>query len=211
MIQCDYWIDDQAFIVERGKRLFKLEHFSLKGMHNLQNLLLVIAAARKVGLSGEKIKDSLSNYKQLPHRMETIYKNNDLEIINDSKATNFDSSIAGIDSIEGQIIIISGGRLKGNEYSEWVQVLKQKVKCVFLFGESSKVLKMALINEGFKKDIFEFSELKELLNFVFHYLQTNKVGTLLFSPSCSSFDQFKNYEERGDHFKKLVSEKLKDN
>jgi len=210
-IKCDYWIDDQAYIVERGKRLFKLEHFSLKGMHNLQNLLLVIAAARKVGLSGKKIKDSLSNYKQLPHRMETIYKNNDLEIINDSKATNFDSSIAGIRSIEGQIIIIAGGRLKGNEYSEWIKVLKKKVKCVFLFGESSKVLKMALINEGFKKNIFEFSELKELLNFVFNYLQNNKVGTLLFSPSCSSFDQFKNYEERGDYFKKLISEKLKVN
>ena len=211
-IQCDYWIDDQAFIIERGKRLFKLEHFSLKGMHNLQNLLLVIAAARKVGLSGKKIKDSLSNYKQLPHRMETIYRNNDLEIINDSKATNFDSSIAGIDSIEGQIIIISGGRLKSNEYSEWIKVLKKKVKCVFLFGESSKALKIALIKGGFKKDIFEFSELKELLNFVFHYLQNNsRVGTLLFSPSCSSFDQFKNYEERGDHFKKLIREKLKVN
>lgn len=210
-IHCDYWIDEQAYIVERGKKLFKLEHFSLKGMHNLQNLLLVIAAARKVGLSGKKIKDSLSNYKQLPHRMETIYKNNDLEIINDSKATNFDSSIAGISSIEGQIIIIAGGRLKGNEYSEWIKVLKKKVKCVFLFGESSKVLKMALINEGFKKNIFEFSELKELLNFVFHYLQNNRVGTLLFSPSCSSFDQFKNYEERGDYFKKLISEKLKVN
>ncbi len=206
--QCDYWIDDKAYIVERGRRLFKLEHFSLRGRHNLQNLLLVVAAARKVGLSGKKIKDSLSNYKQLPHRMETIYKNNNLEIINDSKATNFDSSIAGIDSIEGQIIIISGGRLKGNEYSEWIKVLKKKVKCVFLFGESSKVLKMALINEGFKKDIFEFSELEELLNFVFHYLQNNSVGTLLFSPSCSSFDQFRNYEERGDHFKKLIREKL---
>ena len=105
-------------------------------MHNLQNLLLVIAAARKFGLSGKKIIDSLSNYKQLPHRMETIYKNNDLEIINDSKATNFDSSIAGISSIEGQIIIIAGGRLKGYEYSEWIKVLKKKVKCVLLFGES---------------------------------------------------------------------------
>ncbi|MCR8538929.1 MAG: UDP-N-acetylmuramoyl-L-alanine--D-glutamate ligase [Prochlorococcus marinus CUG1439] len=211
LIQCDYWVDDNAFIVEKGKRLFKLEHFPLKGMHNLQNLLLVIAAARKVGLSGKKIKYSLSNYRQLPHRMETIYKNNDLEIINDSKATNFDSSIAGIDSIEGQIILISGGRLKGNKYTEWIKVLKKKVKCIFLFGESSKVLKMALINEGFKKDIFEFPELKELLTFVFQYLQNNKGGTLLFSPSCSSFDQFKNYEERGDHFKKLISEKLKIN
>ena len=143
--------------------------------------------------------------------METIYKNNDLEIINDSKATNFDSSIAGINSIEGQIIIISGGRLKGNKYGEWIKVLKKKVKCVFLFGESSKSLKIALIKGGFKKDIFEFSELKELLNFVFNYLKNNSGGTLLFSPSCSSFDQFKNYEERGDHFKKLINKKLKVN
>ena len=59
-----------------------------------------------------------------------------------------------------------------------------------------------------KKNIFEFSELEELLNFVFHYLQNNSAGTLLFSPSCSSFDQFKKYEERGDDFKKLISEKL---
>tara|TARA_Y100001970_G_scaffold72954_1_gene92546 strand:+ start:1086 stop:2492 length:1407 start_codon:yes stop_codon:yes gene_type:complete len=209
--KCDYWIDNQKFIVEQGKRLFKLKHFSLKGMHNLQNLLLAVAAARKVGLSGKRIKDSLYNYIQLPHRMETIYKKNDLEIINDSKATNFDSSIAGINSIEGELIIISGGRLKGNEYSEWIKVLKKKVKSVFLFGESSKVLKTALINQGFKKDIFEFSDLKELLTFVFYYLQNNKVGTLLFSPSCSSFDQFKNYEERGDYFKKLINEKLKMN
>ena len=209
--KCDYWIDDRAFIVERGKKLFKLKNFSLKGMHNLQNLLLAIAAARKIGLSGKKIKDSLSSYKQLPHRMETIYKKNNLEIINDSKATNFDSSIAGINSVEGELIIISGGRLKGNEYSKWIRVLNEKVKTVFLYGESSTVLKKALINKGFKKDIFEFSNLKELLTFVFHYLQNHKVGTLLFSPSCSSFDQFKNYEERGDFFKKLIKEKLKVN
>ena len=73
IIQCDYWIDDHEFVVERGERLFKIEHFSLKGIHNLQNLLLVIAAARKVGLSGKKIKDSLSNYKQLPHRLSLIH------------------------------------------------------------------------------------------------------------------------------------------
>ena len=88
---------------------------------------------------------------------------------------------------------------------------KEKSQMCFSFGESSKVLKMVLINEGFKKNIFEFSELKELLNFVFHYLKNNRVGTLLFSPSSSSFDQFKNYEERGDYFKKLITEKLKVN
>ena len=206
--KCDYCIDDQEFILERNERLFKLDNFILKGNHNFQNLLLAIAAARKIGLSANNIKDSLSSYKQLPHRLETIYKKNDLEIINDSKATNFDSSIAGIKAIKGELIIISGGRIKGSKYSEWIQVLNTKAKTVFLFGESSKILKKGLIDGGFKKDIFEFPDLKELINFIFPYLKKNKVNTLLFSPACSSFDQFSNYEERGDIFKRLIKEKF---
>ena len=206
--KCDYWIDDQKFIFEKNEILFKLDNFVLKGNHNLQNLLLVIAAARKIGLSSKKIKDSLSSYQQLPHRLETIYVNNNLEIINDSKATNFDSSIAGINAIQGELIIISGGRLKGNKYSEWIQVLNKKAKIVFLFGESSKVLKKALINGGFKKDIYEFPDLSEVIKHVLPYLQKNKINRLLFSPSCSSFDQFRNYEERGDFFKKLIKQKF---
>ena len=72
--KCDYCIDDQEFILERNERLFKLDNFILKGNHNFQNLLLAIAAARKIGLSAKNIKNSLSSYKQLPHRLETIYK-----------------------------------------------------------------------------------------------------------------------------------------
>ena len=206
--KCDYCIDDQEYILERNERLFKLNDFILKGNHNFQNLLLAIAAARKIGLSAKNIKDSLSSYKQLPHRLETIYKQNDLEIINDSKSTNFDSSIAGIKSINGELIIISGGRLKGHQYSEWIKVLNTKAKTVFLFGESSKILKKGLIDGGFTKDIFEFPDLTELINFIFPYLKKNKVNTLLFSPGCSSFDQFSNYEERGDVFKRLIKEKF---
>jgi len=206
--KCDYCIDDQEFILERNERLFKLDNFILKGNHNFQNLLLAIAAARKIGLSAKNIKNSLSSYKQLPHRLETIYKKNDLEIINDSKSTNFDSSIAGIKAINGELIIIAGGRIKGSKFSEWIQVLKTKAKTVFLFGESSKILKKALIDGGFKKDIFEFPDLKELINFIFPYFQKNKVNTILFSPACSSFDQFSNYEERGDVFKRLIKEKF---
>jgi len=206
--KCDYCIDDQEYILERNERLFKLDNFILKGNHNFQNLLLAIAAARKIGLSAKNIKDSLSSYKQLPHRLETIYKQNDLEIINDSKSTNFDSSIAGIKSINGELIIISGGRLKGHQYSEWIKVLNTKAKTVFLFGESSKILKKGLIDGGFTKDIFEFPDLKELINFIFPYFKKNKVNTILFSPACSSFDQFSNYEERGDFFKRLIKEKF---
>ena len=186
-------------------------YFFLKGSHNIENLLLAIAAARKIGLSSRNIKASLSSYKQLPHRLETIYKKDKLEIINDSKATNFDSSIAGINAIDGEIIIISGGRMKSDKYGEWIKVLNKKAKTIFLFGESSKVLKQALIDGGFKKNIFEFPDLKELINNILPYLKNNNIDKVLFSPSCSSFDQFRNYEERGDFFKRLINEKLRDN
>ena len=122
-----------------------LKNFKLKGKHNTQNLLLAIAAARKIGLSPESIKNALLNYEQLPHRMETIFQHDELEIINDSKATNFDSSVAGINAIKGSPIIISGGRLKNGDSIEWVKIINKRAKAVFLFGESSQTLKKLII------------------------------------------------------------------
>ncbi|ABM72736.1 UDP-N-acetylmuramoylalanine--D-glutamate ligase [Prochlorococcus marinus str. MIT 9515] len=205
---CDYWINNEDFIVERQENLLSLKNFKLKGNHNTQNLLLAIAAARKIGLSPEKIKNALLSYEQLPHRMETIYQSNKLEIINDSKATNFDSSTAGIKAIKGAPIIISGGKLKSGSYIEWVNIINKKAKAVFLFGESSQTLKKLILEGGFKKDIFIFNDLSEVINYVYSYIENNQIETLLFSPSCSSFDQFRNYEERGDIFKKLIHEKF---
>ena len=205
---CDYWINNENFIVERREKLLSLKNFKLKGNHNVQNLLLAVAAARKIGLSSEKIKNALLSYEQLPHRMETIYKRNELEIINDSKATNFDSSIAGIKAIKGNPIIISGGRLKSGNSNEWVKIINKKAKAVFLFGESSKTLKKLILNGGFNKDILTFNNLSEVINYAYSYIEDNHTETLLFSPSCSSFDQFRDYEKRGDFFKKLINEKF---
>ncbi len=205
---CDYWINDENFIIERRKKLFNLNNYKLKGNHNAQNLLLAVAAARKIGLSPEEIKDSLSSYKQLPHRLETIHQNNKIEIINDSKATNFDSSIAGINAIEGNHIIISGGRLKSGNANEWVKTINKKAQAVFLFGESSQTLKKLLLDGGFKRDLLVFNDLSEVIDYSYFYLKNNQTKTLLFSPSCSSFDQFRDYEERGDIFRELIHKKF---
>ena len=205
---CDYWINNERYIVERKEKLFSLKNFKLKGNHNAQNLLLAVAAARKIGLSPEAIKDSLISYRQLPHRLETIYEYKNLEIINDSKATNFDASIAGINAIKGDPVIISGGRLKNGNPNEWVKTINKRAKAVFLFGESSQTLKKLIIHGGFKRDILTFSDLSEVVEYSYSYLEKNKPETLLFSPSCSSFDQFRDYEERGDIFKTLIHEKF---
>ena len=206
--QCDYWINNENFIVERREKLLSLKNFKLKGNHNAQNLLLAVAAARKIGLSPERIKNALLNYEQLPHRMETIYHHNELEIINDSKATNFDSSLAGINAIKGAPIIISGGRYKNGDSKEWIKIINKKAKAVFLFGESSQTLKKLILEGGFKNDILTFKDLSEVINYAYSYIENNQTETLLFSPSCSSFDQFRDYAQRGDIFKKLIYEKF---
>tara|TARA_B100000941_G_scaffold51593_1_gene32949 strand:- start:85 stop:1506 length:1422 start_codon:yes stop_codon:yes gene_type:complete len=208
---CDYWINNENYIIERKEKLFSLHSFKLKGNHNIQNLLLATAAARKIGLSAEKIQNALYSYKQLPHRLETIYESNNLEIINDSKATNFNSSIEGIKAIEGDPIIIAGGRLKSGDPTEWVKTINKKAKAIFLFGESSQILKKLLLDGGFKKNIFTLNDLSEVINYVYSYLGNNKNETLLFSPSCSSFDQFRDYEQRGEVFKKLINKKFNGN
>ena len=203
--ECSYWIDNHGFIVEKGIKLFNLEIYKLRGQHNIQNLLLSVAAARKIGLTSEQIKKGLFSYKQLPHRLETIYKKNNIEIINDSKATNFESTVASINSINNSIILICGGRIKRGNYKVWVETIIKKIDIVYLYGESSELLKNYLIEGGFSKKIYLFNYLKKVVEVVIKCAKEEKKEVILFSPSCSSFDQFKNYEERGNLFKILVS------
>ena len=205
---CDFWLDEKGYIVEKGIALFHSDALKLKGQHNILNLLLATAAARKIGLTEKKIKNSLKTYKQLPHRLETIYSAKNLEVINDSKATNFDSSFSGINSLDkGQIIII-GGRMKKGDSKLWSGIILEKCKGVFLYGESSTQLKRILLKAGFMEDIFIHNELKDLVPLAIKYLKIRKLKILLFSPACSSFDQFKDYEARGDYFKLLVKQYL---
>ena len=205
---CDFWLDEKGYIVEKGIALFHSDALKLKGKHNILNLLLATAAARKIGLTGENIKNSLKTFNQLPHRLETIHKAKSLEVINDSKATNFDSSFSGIKSLDNGQIIIIGGRIKEGDSKLWSSIILEKCKGVFLYGESSKELKKILLKAGFMEDIFIHNELKELFPIAIKYLKKKKLKILLFSPACSSFDQFKDYEERGNYFKLLVEKYL---
>ena len=205
---CDFWLDKKGYVVEKGITLFHSDVLKLKGKHNILNLLLATAAARKIGLTGANIKDSLKNYKQLPHRLETIYNSRNFEVINDSKATNFDSSFSGIKSLENGQVIIIGGRIKKGNSKLWSNIIIEKCKGVFLFGESSNELKRILIEAGFKEDIFVHDELKIVIPEAIKYLKERKLKILLFSPACSSFDQFKDYEERGNYFKFFVKKYL---
>ncbi len=206
---CNYWIDKNGYIVEKGEILFKSSIFKLKGDHNIQNLLLATAAARIIGIERENIKESLKNFKQLPHRFEPVFKSQNILVINDSKATNFDSSIAGIKSLNGKQVLIAGGRIKNGDSDLWSKTILDKCEGVFLYGESAELLKKILKKNGFKENIFIYKKLKDLISDALNFLEENESKVLLFSPSCSSFDQFRNYEERGNSFKYYINQKLK--
>ena len=142
--------------------------------------------------------------------MEVIYKSSYLQIVNDSKATNGESTSAALKSYEN-IHWIAGGLEKEDGLGRAVKHL-QKVEAIYLFGSSKKRFYNQLKKTNFKREIFLFNSLKKLMKYLFvkiSKIKENKV-TILFSPAAASFDEYKNFEERGKVFKKVVNEHLKD-
>ena len=183
---------------------------NLLGEHNKILLEISFLISEKIGVRSSSIKSSIFNFVPLPHRMEVIYKSSYLQIINDSKATNGESTSAALKSYEN-IHWIAGGLEKKDGLGKAMKHL-QKVEAIYLFGSSKKRFYNQLKETNFKRKIFLFNNLKKLMKYLFvkiSKIKDNKV-TILFSPAAASFDEYKNFEERGKVFKKVVNEHLKD-
>ena len=120
-----FWIDQKGYIFEDQKQLFHSSILKIPGKHNLQNFLLVTAAAREIGIDPSSIATSINSFKAIPHRLEYLGKLNNLSFYNDSKATNFDSSLIGLKSIPHPIILLAGGIQKKGDYLPWMKQVKQ--------------------------------------------------------------------------------------
>ncbi len=199
-----YWIDQKGYIFEGQKQLFHSSILKIPGEHNLQNLLLVTAAAREIGLDHLSIAKSLNSFKPIPHRLEYLGKSNNLSFYNDSKATNFDSSITALKSISSPIILVAGGIQKKGDYLPWIEQIEQSTNGIVLFGHSAKSLERALINSSYKGVVIVKQNLEEATVASVYLARKTTSKSILLSPACASFDQYKNYEERGDHFKEIV-------
>ena len=202
--QPKFWIDQKGYIFEDHKRLFHSSILSIPGNHNLQNLLLVIAVAREIGLNHSSIATSLNSFKGIPHRLENLGKFMNISFYNDSKATNFDSSLTGLKAIQDQIVLIAGGIQKKGDHIPWIKQVQQSTKGVVLFGLNAKSLKEALVISSYKGEIIVTQNLEEATKVSIHLAIKTNSKNILLSPACASFDQYQNYEERGDHFRKLV-------
>tara|TARA_B100000965_G_scaffold304708_1_gene263503 strand:+ start:537 stop:1946 length:1410 start_codon:yes stop_codon:yes gene_type:complete len=201
-----YWIDQKGYVFEDQIQLFHTSTLKIPGKHNLQNLLLVTAAAREIGLNPKAIAKSINSFKAIPHRLEYLGKIDKIDFYNDSKATNFDSSETGMKSVPFPIILIAGGKRKKGDCLSWVEQLKNSTNGIVLFGVNAIDLKKTILESSYKGEIVLERSLEDATKASIKMAMETKSKTILLSPACSSFDQYKNYEDRGNHFKRIVKE-----
>jgi UDP-N-acetylmuramoylalanine--D-glutamate ligase len=176
--------------------------FALKGKHNQYNTMAACLAAATMDIRKEKIREAVQTFKSLEHRMEYVATVRGVEFINDSKATNVNSTWYALESMEKPTILILGGVDKGNDYSLISELVKEKVKAIICLGTDNRK-----IHEAFGKEVSTIVNTGGAVEAVHAaFLFAAKGDVVLLSPACASFDLFKNYEDRGDQFKKAVKE-----
>lgn len=175
---------------------------TLKGPHNLINTMAAVIAASLAGISIDEVKKGLKTFKNAPHRLESIAKINEVEFINDSKATNVDAVVYALGSYSNALIWIAGGVDKGNDYDLIKDQVKEKVKTLICLGTDNQKLKDYFT--GIVPNIMETQSVKELVRLSLKAADEGDV--VLLSPACASFDLFKNYMDRGDQFREAVLE-----
>lgn len=179
---------------------------TLKGPHNLINTMAAVSAAHLAGAKLKAIREGLKTFRNAPHRLEHVGTINGVDFINDSKATNVDSVVYALGSYTQPLIWIAGGIDKGNDYNLIKEEVSKKVKTLICLGTENEKLKNFF--GGVVKTILETQNVSALVRMA---LQEAKPGdVVLLSPACASFDLFKNYEDRGDQFRKAVQELRKE-
>ena len=212
VVNGDYPVLRDAELPGRGERVvvtradagdIDWEHARLRGVHNLENALVAAAAARAAGARPDGIDRALREFRPLPHRLETVARAAGVEYVNDSKATNPDATIQALTAFPGGIHLILGGSLKGSDFSALAgAVAAAPVARVYLIGQAADSLAAALDAAG-----VEAERSGTLAAAVHAAAAAARPGeTVLLSPACASFDQFRDYEERGETFRRLAQE-----
>jgi UDP-N-acetylmuramoylalanine--D-glutamate ligase len=195
-----YSVNNSNVINKEYAKLTKLENIGLLGRHNLYNLLAAASGAHCLGISNVKIADVMNSFKGISHRLENVATINGIDFINDSKATNIDAVKVAIKSYEKPIILILGGLAKGNDFAELLQ-FKNKIKCIITYGNAMEMIYDELY---LTYEIYKIKLLHDAVKLSHQKAEEGEI--VLLSPGCASFDQFKNFEDRGIKFTQWVKE-----
>ncbi len=198
------YLEGETMKIEVDDDLFEmsLAELSLKGKHNTYNSMAAGIAGSVLKIRKPIIRDSLMDFAGVEHRLERFIKVHGIEFINDSKATNVNSTWYALESMTTPVIWIAGGTDKGNDYSEILELVKQKVKALVCLGVDNSKLHKAF--DGVIPEIIDAKSMKDAVQAAYRFGKTG--DTVLLSPCCASFDLFENYEDRGRQFKKYVRE-----
>jgi UDP-N-acetylmuramoylalanine--D-glutamate ligase len=196
------FIRNGQMTLQTGNETLKMSiyDFALKGIHNQYNTLAAGLAAITIGIRKDKIREAVQSFESLEHRMEYVSTVRGVEFINDSKATNVNSTWYALESMQKPVVLILGGVDKGNDYSLMRDLVKEKVKAIVCMGLDNRK-----IHDAFQNDvpvIVNTGSASEAVKSSFHLAAKGDI--VLLSPACASFDLFKNYEDRGNQFKEAV-------
>jgi len=200
-------VDDGVFVAARemiwrdGSReeKFPLSRVKIHGVHNVENMMAAIAAAKSAGVSASLIQKVLEDFPGLEHRLEFVREKDGVRYYNDSKGTNVGAVVKSLASFSDPVILLAGGVDKGGDYGILRQEIRQKVRRLVLFGEAQEIIARAL---GDLTETVIVENLEAAVGDAFAHARAGEV--VLLSPACSSFDMFRNYAERGQVFKSLV-------
>lgn len=175
---------------------------TLVGIHNLENIMAAVAIAINMDVPVDKIRESVKNFKAVPHRIEYVNTINDVIYYNDSKGTNTDASIKAIEAMSRPTILVAGGYDKEVSFDEWADAFGGKVKCLIVLGQTAGQIEETVKGKGFD-NVIKVESLEEAVEKCYENAEPG--DAVLLSPACASWGMFDNYEQRGDMFKEYVN------
>jgi UDP-N-acetylmuramoylalanine--D-glutamate ligase len=199
------WIEEGR-VHGHGGALFPADCLAMPGAHNRQNLVLATAVGLHAGLDPAVMEHAFRSFPGVPHRLERIRERAGVTYYNDSKATNYDAAEVALRALEGPLVVLAGGQAKQGDASGWLAGLRRQAAAVVLYGAAREEFAGLLGAGGYGGTVRAVEGMDEAVPLAADLARTTGSRGVLLSPACASFDQYSDFEARGDHFRRLVQE-----
>jgi len=198
------WVENDRVHAADGP-LMAADCLAMPGAHNRQNMLMAVAVGLRLGLDPATMEAAFRSFPGVPHRLERIRELDGITYFNDSKATNFDAAEVAVKALAQPLVVLAGGEGKQGDPSRWIEELKRHARAVVLYGNAAHRFDQLLSDHGYGGERQLCPGLEEGVPSAQQLAQRLDCGAVLLSPACASFDQYVDFEARGDHFRRLVS------
>ena len=202
----ELWVNPEGFVCNKTGPLFPANALAMPGEHNRQNMLLVTAAALQAGLEPQAIERGLRSFPGVPHRLENLGSLHGMHVFNDSKATNYDAAAVALQAVPGPIALLAGGLSKQGDASGWLQLVHDRVCSIALFGSDRDILMGLIRGSGYTGEVRSHPTMADAVKAAIDQGKSKSAASLLLSPACASFDQYKDFEARGNHFREIIKQ-----